>query len=334
MLHPKPGNRLSRHLQAPSIPSRKPAIPSTFCRRGGTTIPASKSVPHCQPKLQISKPSFGPTRSSFSACRIKPSDKFGQDLPCTPRLLCQKELSDLLTQKTKPTSAFSSRVDRFPTRTQSALVLPSVGQYNIDRTSLKKAQLNPRSRQHTPVVIHKLPKYRVPSPTRYTLPRKAERHINAARASFDSPLPRFPKIQVGNSPHAWTYDVRVDATKPKAARTSSLRYTGPRMRRSGLEKIEMNNLLEQLTRAVVEPPKETVEVPVKSTLAKLRHGPSIVKPRQSRTVSLWTETQLPGPGAYDIGKYSSFEQRDPRATFMSLRKLKEAREKQVRVTRR
>ena len=95
----------------------------------------------------------------------------------------------------------------------------------------------------------------------------------------------------------------------------------------------MANLLAELTKAVLDPPKEVVEEPVKSSLAKPKHGLNMVRPRPSKTSSLWTKTQFPGPGSYNLGKYSSFEQRDPRATFVALKKLKEARERQIKVTR-
>jgi hypothetical protein len=190
-----------------------------------------------------------------------------------------------------------------------------VGSYNLTKPTLKHNSY--RRKTPSATVIYQLHKTRVPPPTLYTLPgRISSRKSSCAQSVFRSKSSRFPKVQK-DAPFCWTYNVKVDLVHPTAPRTSSLRYTDPRLNKAETTADDMSALLADLTR-----PEEVRHSRTRPVMQRPRNGIAIAKQPKSMS-TLPKETTLPGPGTYNLGKYSSFVTKDTPANFNTLCNLKE-----------
>ncbi|OQV19666.1 hypothetical protein BV898_06208 [Hypsibius exemplaris] len=313
MLPPKPVHRLYRPLEHASIPSRH-----------GVIIPEKRTTRETKSGTIKQKACQRPIRdtgshSHLSVCNRITASQYGGNEPCLPRLV-RSAIVQSAWKAPRSRLGFTSTVvaRRFGSTSEEA---PPVGSYDLARSTLKQ-DLHRGVRR--PTLIHKLPKTTVPSPTRYSIHAKAPKQpVNCAESAFRSKSQRFPKIQKG-SPFCWTYNVKVDPVHPTPPRTSSLRYTGPRLRKVMTSPDDMSSILAGMTQAVNE--NRHGDPQGAPPAVRPRNGIAMARPPPERSARKTTgiAPTMPGPGAYDLSKYSSFERHDTPANVNTMRNLKKA----------
>lgn len=162
---------------------------------------------------------------------------------------------------------------------------------------------------------------RLPSPTRYNIPKKPSTRPTAGEAVFRSDVSRFPKDKMADGPFPWSYNVNDSLLHPKAPTASSIRNKAHRlMRPPEAENSWLSSLMPQ--KADLERPTK----PLPESRPKLRNAQAFR--REARIVHCVpsSTSSLPGPGAYDLSKYSSIGEKGTPVTETTLKNLKRAQE--------